>query len=74
MRVEGDQGLVARAARRLDGLAPGEHAQVALGGDEALAKEVGEEGALPVPPRLRSVTLVTPVCVMREGQLTGLDC
>ena len=22
----------------------------------------------------RSVTLVTPVCVMREEQLTGLDC
>ena len=50
VRVEGeqvvdvaadDQGLLARrAARRLDGLVPGEHARVALGGDEALLKEV----------------------------------
>ena len=58
VRVEGeevvdvaadDQGLLARAARRLNGFAPGEHA---LGGDEAMAKEVGEESALPAPPRL----------------------
>ena len=62
VRVEGeqvvevaadDQGLLARAARHLVGFAPGEHARVALGGDEALAKEVGEEGALPTPPGLR---------------------
>ena len=39
-----DQRLFARAARRLDGFAPGEHAQFGLGGDETLANEVGEDG------------------------------
>ena len=62
MRVQGeevidvaadDQGLLTRSAGRMHSLAPDEHARVGLGDDEALTKEVGEDGPLPAPSRLR---------------------
>ena len=41
-----DQGLVAQAARGLDGLASDEHSGVGLGHLESRATEVGEDGPL----------------------------